>query len=91
MTNKIKLSEIKKYRASPYGKKIELVIVERETQSSIWIRGSRMAKRNTFFDTWEDAKDYLLSEAARKLSSARTNLQYAQDRYGNIKGLRQDK
>ena len=73
-------------------KLIEKVEIERETESSVWIKGIRKAKRthdwHNFFDTWEEAHNFLLDNSESDLKSARNRLSIAQDRNGNIKGLK---
>jgi hypothetical protein len=83
-----------KYRSGGYNKNgapIEAVEVQRETQSTIWINGKRGSKRteyDNYFDTWDEAKEFLLSKASSELASARRKLERAQGEYGNIKGLK---
>lgn len=46
---------ITKYKATNWGHLIETVQVERETGTSVWIRGQRTAKRSAYsghFDTF---------------------------------------
>jgi len=75
-----------------YNKLIEKVEIERETESSVWIKGIRKGKRthdwHNFFDTWEEAHNFLLDNSESDLKSARNRLSTAQDRNGNIKGLK---
>jgi len=58
-----------KYRTGGWnenGQLIEAIECERETETSVWIRGGRQLKRTSFinfFDTWEDAKQFLLDKA----------------------------
>ena len=81
------------FRSNP----IDKVEVERETDSSVWIKNtttgkdrrvSKTGKYENYFDTWEQAKIYLLKEAEDELNAARRNLERAQSKYGNIKGLK---
>jgi hypothetical protein len=76
----------------PSGEKIVKVEAERETEKCVWIKGSRCSKRTeheSYFDTWADAKSFLLGNAANRLQSARRHLEGAQGDYGNIKGLKE--
>lgn len=59
---------------------IKQVEVERETDVSIWV--------NNYWDTWEDARDFLMKQAEMKLADARRGLQVAQSEYENVKGLK---
>jgi hypothetical protein len=56
---------------------IEEVEVERETESSVWIKGRRNAKVTDYamyFDTWEDAHDYLLKKCDEKIAYAKNQV-----------------
>ena len=80
-----------KYRAQIYSRSIKNVEVERETKSSIWINGRRLAKRTKFenyFDTFDAAKNYLVNVASKKLMGARAGLEYAQGFMRDIKSLK---
>lgn len=70
---------------------IKPVEVERETESSVWIAGRRNAKRSewrNYFQTWDDAHALLMSDAAERVAEARKRLQHANDRLGNVKGMK---
>lgn len=89
---------IVKYKTT-YDSRIERVEALRETEfylffsSESYLRKNierREAKRsdwNNYFDTWEEAKQFLLDRAQSKLDSARFRLQEAQGKYENIKCL----
>lgn len=83
-----------KYKTSGYygsGQMIVRVEVEKETENSIWVGGSRRSKKTsyeTFHDSWDLAKQHLLDSAERSLDSARRRLQEAQSYLGNVKGLK---
>lgn len=82
---------IVKYKTgSIYSNTIEEIEVERETESSVWVRGKRKSKwgYEGYFDTWEGAREFLLGRADEELKSARRRLQDAQSKYGNIKGMK---
>ena len=69
---------------------IELVEVENETQSSVWINGRRQKKQTAhrkYFDTWGEAKDFLMKEAEIGVRNARARLEIANSKLGNVKGL----
>ena len=83
---------MKKYRTSTLGKLIEAVEVERETEASVWVNGQRNGKRteyHSYFNTFKEAKQYLLDIAERSVNSARLNLERAKGHYGNVKGLKE--
>lgn len=70
---------------------IDKVEVERATEQSVWIKGGRNARMTdwrSFFPTWDEAHAWLISGAEHEVSEARQTLQYANDRLGNIKGLK---
>ncbi len=85
-----------KYRT--YFDKIETVEVLRETVSSVYVQtGSkkgerREAKRSSFynyFDTWQEAHAFLVSNAELSVESARMNLERAKGRLGQIRAMKQ--
>jgi hypothetical protein len=85
---------MKKYVAENFawgaGKIVEAE-VERESDTSVWIGGRRAAKKTEwrrYFDSWEEAHQYLLDLAASKVVHVRNELQRANDRLGNVKGMK---
>lgn len=73
--------------------KIEPIVVTRSTSESVWPVGlNSREKRVTdwygYFPTWEEAHAWLLSNAERKLQTARLRLQYAQGEHGNVVGMK---
>ena len=84
---------ITKYKACrrAWGNLIEPVQVEKETESRVWIDGRRRAKRSGFdnyFDTWDEAKEFMTEYAEKKLDRARRDLEAAQGLAGNVRGLK---
>ena len=86
-----------KYKTSKYytPTKIETVEIEKETTSfvSFVSRGSliRVAKRGAYvnyFDTWEEAKQFLLDQAQCKADSLRLQLDMATGKVDHIKELK---
>jgi hypothetical protein len=90
-----------KFKTGGWGKSpIEAVECVRETAQSVWIAGthgggeSRQAKVSgyiCFHDTWELAHAYLLEKAERAVRHARENLEVANGKLGNIKGIKPPK
>lgn len=73
---------------------IKKVSVTRETAVCVWIDTRRYAKRSeleNFFDTWDEARAFLLNCAEARLMDARRRLQEARDALGNVKGMKQPK
>jgi hypothetical protein len=71
--------------------KITPVEVERESDSSLWINGRRSAKTSqheTYHDTWDQAHAHLMERANQNCESARYNLQTANGKLGNVKGMK---
>jgi hypothetical protein len=85
-------NQVIKYYA--YFDKIKAVEIERESAVSVWnLRGSRECKKTDwsgYFDTWEEAKQFLLEVSQKEIDKYKRILQRARDQYGNIKGLKQD-
>ena len=83
-----------KYRTGGWGKKLIVnVEIERETESSVLIKGRRNAKRTeyyNYFDTWAAAKKFLLTVAEEKVARIRLNLERANDELRIIEGLKED-
>ena len=69
---------------------IRKVVVDRETPKCIWSGGMRQNKESElgcYFDSFEEAKTYLLYAAERNLSKSILKLHEAKDRYVYIKDL----
>lgn len=90
-----------KYRTgSVIGSKlIEAVEVERETESSVWVKSTwngkeqvnRELKRtgyHNYFDTWEEARLFLMEKEMAEISLLRGRIKYHSDNLVNIKGLK---
>jgi len=81
-----------KFRTGGFGKNlIEDIEVERETEKSVWVNGSRVIKHGSpliYWDTWIEAHSFLLKRAARELESARRSFEVAQEGYRNIEGMK---
>jgi len=83
---------LKKYKTCSWSNRIEIIDVDRETDSFVFIKGRRLCKNteeNLYADTFAEAKQHLLDLAERKVNSARLELERAKARYGNVKGLKE--
>lgn len=97
------MSEYPKTMYKAQDTKIEKIEVISETKSFVtaninWfgkVQQQRFAKESAgyhpykVFQTWEEAKKFLISGAEAGVANARFQLQKAHDRLGNIKGLKQ--
>ncbi len=78
---------MKKFKVTTISDQIVEVVVERETEKSVWINGRKSSKRSNyenFFDTWEDAYAFLLGGARKKVISAERTLENATNKYNAI-------
>lgn len=58
--------------------------------SSIWTtEGQRRTKANAYFDTWGLAHQWMTAEAERTVRHTRRQLELANARLGNIKGMKE--
>ncbi|MDE1139949.1 MAG: hypothetical protein PW999_09900 [Paraburkholderia tropica] len=92
---------MKKYRAAwSYAPRIEVFEIEKETKLTVsynpWASGRGRVRRENkisddhgWFDSFDEAKAALVAELERKVVLARDNLQRANDRLGNAKGLKE--
>jgi hypothetical protein len=93
-----------KYRTDHFADKIEKVEVLRETDACVYVpatgyrksgsgerRESKLSDYAQYHDTWADAHAYLLQKAERVVKSARQQLEAANGKLGNIKGMRPPK
>jgi len=82
-----------KYKADrSWNPKITTIQADKETESSVWINGRmsrKMASCEAYFDTWDGAKAWLLEWAEDNAASARRNLESANAKLGNVKGIKQ--
>ena len=73
-------------------KPIQIFECERETDVNVWIDGRQYKKRSTwhgFHDTFEEAKNFLLQDAAAKVLRAAVSLDAAKVYLEFIKGLKE--
>lgn len=85
---------MKKYIANNgYGKCIRAIEIDKEIDSSVWLEGRVRRKHSefeSFFDTFEQAKEWLLLEAKARVDQSRRKLEHEQSIYGNILGLKDE-
>lgn len=73
---------------------IERVEVDRETESSVFINGRRSAKVSgyeNFHDSWAAAHACLLAKHQLQVNQLRRQLEAANGKLGNIKGMKAPK
>ena len=90
-----------KYMARVGYAEIKPIDVVRETEKCIWIeretyggdvrqsRSSKSSSYENYFDSFGEAKTFLMEHAQRKLDSAIRSLEKAQGYHGNVKGLKE--
>ena len=82
---------MERYIAHYWGtKSIEKVEIEKETEKSYWIDGRRMAKHTRYeklFETYAEAKDFILNEQLLKIESVKSRLAYLENDLAKIKKL----
>lgn len=80
------------FKASNYASpKIVPVVVERETNGSVWVDGRRCLKTangEVFRQEWEQARQWLADNAQAEVDLARRRLERANGALGNIKGMK---
>lgn len=65
--------------------------VDRETDSNVWTDGRRIKKLSTndgYFDTFDEAKDFLAEHAKRRIKSAEAALESARKFSDKVDGLK---
>lgn len=80
-----------KYKTGGWLELIQEVEIEKETEKSVYVRGSRLAKvgqYHRYHDSWADAREFLLRQAENKVEACRRTLEVAKSKLGNIKGLK---
>lgn len=89
---------MKKYKTTGnWSATIEVVECEKETAASVWVKWNptSIARRNNkrssyenYFDSFQEAKDFLIKQGKTKVESARRGLEEANSYLGNANGLR---
>jgi hypothetical protein len=73
-------------------RKIYAVEVERETKSQVVLRNGRKTNKvsswSNWFDTWEEAHEFLINESLNNVNDARTRLEIANGILGQIRGMK---
>ena len=72
---------------------IELVKIERETEASVWVNGTRSAKRSeyaNYYDTWKEARAALLNCQWNRCNSLRMQLENADTILSDIKEMKNE-
>lgn len=89
-----------KFKASSIGPSIERIEVISETDHFVSLASNYGGKPNRekkitdwygFFDSFEDAKKFLMDEADQRVRNARRQLELANSRLGNVKGIKEAK
>lgn len=66
---------------------IKEVTIEKESEKSIWREGRSRLKRSSYrnyFDTWEQAEDWLRGEEENNVKLCQTRLDYAKENQSKI-------
>lgn len=83
-----------KYKACNYAwEPIQKVEIDRETDASVWVNGSRRSKKSDgvrYCDTFNEAKQFLLSHSTAKLETAKRELRYAQETHDKTLALTEE-
>jgi hypothetical protein len=82
-----------KYKAEfSWEPRIKKVEVERETDASVFFKEfseRKLTQYHAYFDSFEEAKDYLCKIFESRVEVVRRNLEIAKSKYGNAKGLKE--
>ena len=80
-----------KYKAMLHLKNIEKVKIERETNASVWINGNREEKKNkviSYFDTFEDAKKWMIHSKKEKIKQVEKTLEWIKETIKEIENIK---
>lgn len=73
-------------------KKIE---ISRESDSSVWDMQNRRHNKNgeweNYFDTFEEAKNYLIEEKNKEIKKAQEQLEYVMEKLKNVSNIKEEK
>jgi len=89
---------MKKYKtAGNWNAKIEVVECEKETAACVWVyhylnqpsrRNNKRSSYDNYFDSFQEAKDFLIEQGEAQVKTARRRLEEANSYLGNAKGLK---
>lgn len=96
---------IVKFKTGGYRETIERVECVRETEKSVYVfdtdwrgikatkptRSDKFSARTQYHDSWAEARAYLLIKAEDNVAACRRSLESANDKLGNIKGMKPPK
>jgi len=71
-----------KYETANYGIAIREIIIEKETDQSVWVKGDRKLKETNhgiIADTAEQAKNYLIQKALDAVETAKRQVEYREE------------
>lgn len=80
-----------KARTGSWRINIEPVEVEKVNDKTVWINGRRNARTSNYdnyFDTFEEAKSFLLTEAKSEINKYKTGLEAAEKEYERIQAIK---
>ena len=79
-----------KYKTSPWDARIDPIKVEKETADFVWVNGGRCKKLSlgeSYYDTWDLARDAMLEDAKNALELAELRVLTATRKLEEIKNL----
>jgi hypothetical protein len=80
---------MKKYYANGwYNPKVEIVEIIKETDACVWDKNGRHLKKTAecgYFKSFSEAKDFLVAIYTEKLKKAKTNYDYAVEKYNDVR------
>lgn len=82
---------ITKFQTNSYTDIIKKIIVDKETVSCIWFKGTRYSKRSSgysYFDTGDEAHGHLLNKAIGLIENAEYQLNRLQENLNEIQNLK---
>lgn len=71
--------------------RISTVQIDRETDSMVWVKGRgfyKLTRFESYFDTFEQAKNHAIALAEQLVTNAQRQLDYANEQLGNAKDLK---
>ena len=81
---------MEKYRIS-YSEKIVKVVITRESESSYWSDKFGMERKSSswhqYFDTFEEAKNYLINKYIKAIKGLQNNLESAENKLKDVESL----